>query len=526
MLKKVFGCVFFIILSSFAANVRANENELLSAIEIERAGLTREWFTRVGVDSSRSEVMDLKLVVNSEKKSTVYDLRYGRYHEHYTADDLGPDGMPLGPERLQQYLDVRKDVLQKQYGPTVEVKIESFEIQDSTLYALTSQSIIQAIDANSGATLWATRVGNANSPAIGFCANKQYVAVVVGSFLYCLDAKDGTQLWSRSCRSAPGAGPAISDTFIYVPMINGFVEVFSLETNGIKSAYFVSSGRANIQPTVHNNTVAWPTDRGHLNVAPNFKTGSLFYRLKTDSVIVARSSAQADLLYVATIDGAAYALNESAGSLQWKLALGESISEPVVPIGKDAYIVTDANNLHRVDSQFGFPSEQWPNSIPGITSFLAASNNRLYCMDQFQRIAVINHADGSRIASINAIGQDLRLINMQTDRIFVGTRSGMIQCLREIGNEYVIYHSDKLEALTPDRPIVPVEEKKDETIFEKDDSTTDPFGTKSGAGKTEEKTDPFGTGGAEKKSDDPFDTGGKKEDDKPKKSEDPFATGK
>lgn len=521
-LSFALSLVFFGSLICNDRQVEANENDLLSAVHVQQAGMTRDWFTLVGVDDTRSRLVDLKLVVNSEEKTTIHDLTYGRHHEHYTVDDLGPDGQAIGPDRLKEFLEVRKSIIEEKYGDSVEVKISTYDIQDSTLFALTNQSIVQAIDANTGETLWSARIGKLGAPTIGLGANKQYVAVVVGSHVYCLDAKTGEELWSKQCRHAPGASPAVSEKYVYVPMFNGFVEAFPFETNGIRSHYFVSAGRAMMKPIVHTNTVAWPTDRGHLNVAPNFRAGSMFFRLKTDSEIVGHATAFADMIYVGAIDGTAYGVNETSGSLQWKLAMGEPISHPIVPIGKDAYIITDEHHMTRIHSQLGYPVDSWPVRIPHVKSFLAASNERLYCLDETNDIVIINQEDGAKVSAIPALGNDFHLMNLQTDRIYIGTSTGLIQCIREVANERVIYHADKLEQIVQQKT-----GDEQETDPQKGNDEGDPFGTKDEGdpfgGGGAKKDDPFSGGGAKK--DDPFSTGGEKKSDSSGDPDDPFSTG-
>ena len=58
-------------------------------------------------------------------------------------------------------------------------------------------------------------------------ANEEYVAVVNGSMLYVLDRVGGSVRWQRRLRGAPGAGPALSETQVFVPMIDGMVEAYS-----------------------------------------------------------------------------------------------------------------------------------------------------------------------------------------------------------------------------------------------------------------------------------------------------------
>ncbi len=83
-------------------------------------------------------------------------------------------------------------------------------------------------------------------------------------------------------------------------------------------------------------------------------------------------------------------------------------------------------------------SEIWRSY--GIDRFVAASGRRLYCLEKTGRLALIDAKTGGRIASIPMPGLDLWITNPYTDRIFVGTKMGTLQCLHESELAFPLVH--------------------------------------------------------------------------------------
>ena len=58
-----------------------------------------------------------------------------------------------------------------------------------------------------------------------------------------IDRSNGGILWERQLRGAPGAGPGVSATHAFVPMINGLVEGLRLEQGRQADALDLQIGR-------------------------------------------------------------------------------------------------------------------------------------------------------------------------------------------------------------------------------------------------------------------------------------------
>ena len=152
--------------------------------------------------------------------------------------------------------------------PDALPKLARIVVPDITIYASTDQGIVHAVDGETGVTRWSMRVGRPNHPNLGPVANDDYVAVVNGSKLYLLTADTGTLVWQRWLKKgAPGATPAMTEESIYVPMLDGRIEVYPVELP--KDQKYLPSpkaifaaGRGLVQPTVTPDSLGWPTDRG------------------------------------------------------------------------------------------------------------------------------------------------------------------------------------------------------------------------------------------------------------------------
>jgi hypothetical protein len=124
-------------------------------------------------------------------------------------------------------------------------------------------------------------------------------------------------------------------------------------------------------------------------------------------------------------------------------------------------------------------------------------------------MVILDARTGGQIDSVPVGDLDLLYTNWITDRVIVGTSTGVLQCLHEVGVPYPIVHN------VPDpeaskKPKV-IQKTGDEPAAEEPaDAEDDPFG----GGAAGSDDDPFG-GGAAGGDDDPFGGGAAGGDDDP-----------
>lgn len=484
---------------------------------VDRAGLTVDWFTHSGA-GARSQLVDWQLVVNEDKATTFFTITAGRYRETFSEKKISPFGEPYGVDGAVEYASIRKEVLEAEFkndGITdVEVKISQYTLPESTIYFVTSNGVVKAIDADTGEMKWSTIIGNGRLPSIGVGANHQYVAALNGSSVYCLDATTGKLLWNKKCRYAVSAPPSVSDEKVYVPLVNGRLESFSIKDKGVNSTAFVATGVGRARPLVTEKTVAWPTDRGDMNVAARYGSyHGVSYQLNADRPIVSSPTFRDDTFFVSSLDGFVYAVHEDRGSVTWQVSTGASISQSPIPLGDHLFVINDHQELFKMKIDDGSNADGWERPRSGVAKFVGASKENLYVLDQFGNLKVLSQGSGTVLSSVAFGRVDMVLSNLESDRLYVANR-GMIQCLREISRPIPHFHlNDEFGPVEVDAPGAAMNQDGDagdqprsqgdlEDPFKTLDANEDPFKMQDAdpAKPLDPENDPF----AGDKSNDPF----------------------
>lgn len=422
-----FLCVLTLIMAACItapAEAQVSRSGLIPETQIERYGLSRAWFTNVELDRSRGRIAHTTLHVSPTITFRVFDVVFEEgvrsFSERYVDNFGDPMGVEGARQQARQFMNQMRDM-----GRAVE--LDTRDVPAVTLLVQTDRAMLHAIDGETGRTLWAQRIGNPDYPSTEPAANDEYVAVLNGSTLYIIERASGKLLWDKRVGGAPGAGPALSGNRVFVPMATGELESYLIDEPEAPRFIIHSAGRALIQPTVTRNTLSWPTDRGLIYVQDLLDKDSSF-RFEAHNSIVAPSMHRApDQLLVSSIDGYVYSIDERFGTILWRFSAGAPMSEAPVVIMNSVYAVTDRSGMYCVDADSG--EERW--WTPNISRFLASSPSRVYCMGESNDLRIIDKETGGRIGSLSVPSIDFLIVNPQTDRIYIGTRAGLIQCLHE-----------------------------------------------------------------------------------------------
>jgi outer membrane protein assembly factor BamB len=471
------------------AQNRATRGGLIRNDVANRVGLERSWFTRVQLDSARSRVVHITQHVSATDAFSAWEILHDRGKLIFTERDLDDYGDQLGKEGAKKLADRKfESLVRAKLNPKMEERV----VPEITLYAMTDGGVVHAIDAQTGRTKWYTRVGNPNYPCEAPGANDHFVAVLNGSTIYTLNQANGEIVWTRQVRGAPGAGPAVTDRMVFVPMANGKVEAYELDDYRKPPWVYHSHGRAVIQPIWTGYSVAWPTDRGHLYVAEG-NVASIQFRLEANNSIVCKAAKLApSRIVVASTDGYVYCIHEKSGNLIWRFSTGEPIIRSPVVVGDNVYVVTDEKNIFQLSAATGL--DRW--STNGVSAVLSASQTRLYCSGHVGRMVILDSSTGSKLATLPTETLDIQFLNTLTDRVIIGTSSGVLQCLHEMQNHWPLIHAPASEmaagkggrnpAAAP--AATPAAEPADPNPF-----GADPFGTGgTPAEKPPAEPDPFG----------------------------------
>lgn len=323
-------------------------------------------------------------------------------------------------------------------------RVAAVVIEGNTLFAQTDQAIVQALDAETGRTLWTAQIGNPRYPTLAPAASDRFVACTNGSTLYVLDRTRGELLWSHKLKGAPSAGAAANQDHAYIPMIDGSIEVYKfVRVNAVdeNAAIVFGKGQPLQAPLATEKRLMWGTAAGYV-FSDSLVNSQVRFRVKADGPVVAQLAYRPPLLVFGSKDGYLYAINELNGSLIWKFSAGAAIVEQPVAVEGAVYALADSGGLFRLDPLSG--RETW--YAAGVKKFLAASAQRLYAADYVGRLLVLDALSGARLATLATEALDLKVCNTRTDRIYVGTTTGVLQCLRERELTAPLKHGPAAEA--------------------------------------------------------------------------------
>ena len=311
---------------------------------------------------------------------------------------------------------------------------------------LTSAGLVQLLDANTGQTLWTSDVGNPNYPSLGPAVNDEYVALVNGSTLYILDRRSGQPVNEIRLGGAPGAGPALGKDYAYAPLLSGRIEGYPLHDPKAPSWYYQSYGRALVRPVATPDSVVWGTDAGMLCAGRIHALGVRF-RVETTDGFDAAPAYHAPLIYAVTRSGELLAVDEQSGAVRWRYVTGFPTDRAPAAVGDRVYVASERPTLHCLDATTGL--EKW--EAAGISQFAAAGKNHIYGVDQYGAVTEVDAATGAVNGHIQTGEMMTALVNDLTDRLYLITGRGLVQCLHEIGANKPLQYGP------PAPPVAPTE---------------------------------------------------------------------
>jgi antirestriction protein len=222
---------------------------------------------------------------------------------------------------------------------------------------------------------------------------------------------------------------------VFVPLLSGRIEAYPLEEKALTPWYYQSYGRAMVAPLATPDSFVWATDAGRLYVGRLPELG-VRYRLETGSEIVAPPAYRQPFIYVATMAGEVFALHEATAAQQWKYATGFPVTRAPAAVGDRVFVTAEEPALHCIDAVHG--TSLW--EAPNITQFAALSRTRVYGVDELGWLVALDAATGAVVARVPTNIATHALVNDQTDRVYLVSQDGLVQCLHELGAEEPLYY--------------------------------------------------------------------------------------
>ena len=503
MKTRQFGTLLVLVsgwLAFAVNNVNAQQSRELSAQAAARVGLVPLWSTAISTGYG-GKVTGATVHISQSQSYQVIEITDSlRRKTYFTERDLGRGGTTLGVDQVSRLAELKEAELKALgRGPVVEVK----SIPDITIYLRSSLGIVMSLDAETGRERWTTQAGVKDYPNYPVAASDELLVTISGSTLYVIDAPTGRVIDTRRLMGVPTVRPSLQGGLVYAPTLTGLVEVYELSNLNKLIFTLGSSGRIRQPLTVAPESISWTTDRGYIYVSNPGQPG-ISYRFQTLDTISAAPVRHEDTLFATSMDGFVYAIDERSGEVNWRHSVGEPIGGSLLAIDDSLYVISDQGQMVCLDADQG--TVRWLTS--GIDHFLAASENRLYCIAAGQLLAVLDRATGDRIGETQLSQDDLPFINTKTDRVYL-VGNGTLQCLAEMGRRW------------PLTRIIPTELPGDDEVAAPQEADEGPAQPLAGeppptAGVEPDEDDPFGDGFGERVAE-PMEA-----EDEPGEDEDPF----
>jgi outer membrane protein assembly factor BamB len=144
-------------------------------------------------------------------------------------------------------------------------------------------------------------------------------------------------------------------------------------------------------------------------------------------------------LLIPSGDHVLYAVDLLSAQTLWQFPSGAPIYQEPLVADQDVFVINTAGNLTLLNPATGEP--RWTTatqggsltSIGAKTVYLRSYNLDLFLVDRATGRMVVDPSETHLRAGLNLREYDLDVVNRFNDRIYFATNSGLILCLRELG---------------------------------------------------------------------------------------------
>lgn len=415
----------------------------------------------------------------------------------FRLGQIGESGRPIDKAEAER---LANNEIRRLKRFNVSATTRMIETPQVLLYSLANDGTLERRDAETGELDWRIVVGK---QALGYGSlgvGTKNLIVTNGGNLIQVRASDGLIVDELRTGRPPRFGATVSGNFGLLHTTGGNIEAYPLDDVTLDPYIEHVQGSALTTPVriPSSARVGWSTDRGYVYVMELEGTPATLFRLKTDGLVPGGlSAADGKRFFFASDAGQAYGLRATkSGEVIWVESIGEPIRSAPVVAGDRVLFLSVYGNLYCLDASTG--ERLWDEATSGIFRLHAAFDDKLYAVRTTGDLVAVHLEDGSVASSAGAFQPTSVLKNELTNRLYILSDQGMVQCLRPT-------NSPLPQLLTAvERRVEPITGEDAKPEREEKSPADDPF--------NKPADDPFGAGG-----NDPFGAGA---------GDDPFGVGK
>jgi len=317
-------------------------------------------------------------------------------------------------------------------------KVTSLSIDANLVFAQTNMANFFAFEAESGRLLWTAHLGRVTSQSFPASVNSQAVFVTNSNQLFALDRRTGRQIWMKELTELPTSPTAANESRVIVGLQSGKVAGYNAKT-GAPDWFLPTNDKVTSRPQLTERVLAVGSQDGKVYVSRSERYTQL-YRFATSGKVVGPLGAYGvRALLIPSTDHVLYAIDLFTGEERWTHPTGSAVDQEPLVVDKDVYIVNDQGQLSALDAETGTP--RWSISTLG-GRLLSVSGTKVYLESHDEDLFVVDRATGRVVfdprmtfqrSGINLREFVLGPTNHLDDRLYFGTKSGLVISLRETG---------------------------------------------------------------------------------------------
>jgi outer membrane protein assembly factor BamB len=335
--------------------------------------------------------------------------------------------------------------------PLVETeRLTAISRSRDLIFAQTDYARLHTFDAETGRLLWTAQLGERAGFARGVTANSWAVFATNANYLYALDRGTGRQIWRTTLGTLPTSPPACDESRVMVGLTNGMLVAFRLKSVDSKGNEHIrdtpyplwtyhAGGPIRTRPTTAENIVAFGGGDNKVWVVMAEEPTVLF-RLPTGGPIGEGLGAYGTrTLLVPSADKILYGADILTGKVVWTFPSGSPIGQEPLVAQEDVYVINSAGELTSVDPKDGQPRWTIPTqggqlvSVTPTKIYLRSYSLDMFAVDRATGRMVVDPSGSYLRAGLNLREYDLSIVNRFNDRMYFGTKCGLIVALRESG---------------------------------------------------------------------------------------------
>ncbi len=435
--------------------------DLLSPVAAERLGLVESWHRQIGTIGGAASLVDVRVWVQHNKEREFVEVvqadkdgkptKDGSIFRRIATDTKTSTNQDIGKAEADRL--ARIDVL-KLERRGIAATTQPRQVKQVRLYMLGDDGGLGAYDAESGELLWSLRIGD---PKLGYGelgVSDEHISIINGTTLYRIIADErqlsnsvasgGRPLPEVELVNLPIIGATNVNEWVVVPNTRGGMECHSYEPEPGQPRFEIFIGSALQKPVCFPNSplIGWTTDRGYFYVMDTTGKPSTLFRLKSDGIASGgAAAASGERFFFASSGGRVYGIHASRlGEVIWNQSLGEPFYNVPYVTDNRVLVASSFGNLYCFDAKNG--DQVWSAPAPGMDSVFADTGKYYVGRTAVGQLTILDPASGQSVSIGGSTFVDRVVTNPETDRIYLVSDGGTIQCLRPAASELPVFYRD------------------------------------------------------------------------------------